>query len=196
MSTKKIGLTAAAVVASAGLLVAGGNALAQADESSSTSSSGSTTGQAPGGASQDTAVTGSDASKVIDAVEAAYPSAAIDSVRQDPDGSYDALGTKDGQPVMYDVSEDLATITEAAGGPGGSGGPGGMAPHEHTPVTGAERAKVVKAVKAEDDTITVTSVEADPDGSYDVHGTKDGQPTMVNVSKDLSTVEVGPGAPN
>ena len=36
----------------------------------------------------------------------------MESVRKDPDGSYDVLGTKDGSPVMFDVSADLKTITE------------------------------------------------------------------------------------
>ena len=44
------------------------------------------------------------------------------SVRKDPDGSYDVLGTKAGANVMFDVSADLATITEHTGGPGGMGG--------------------------------------------------------------------------
>ena len=48
----------------------------------------------------------------------------VESVRKDPDGSYDVLGTKAGAPVMFDVSADLATITENAGGPGGPGGHG------------------------------------------------------------------------
>jgi hypothetical protein len=34
------------------------------------------------------------------------------SVRKDPDGSYDVLGTKAGANVMLDVSADLATITQ------------------------------------------------------------------------------------
>lgn len=83
----------------------------------------------PGGASQDTPVTGDEAQKVIDAVKAKDSTVTIDNVRKDPDGSYDALGAKsDGTKVMFDVSTDLATITEGQGGPGGPGGRGGHGP--------------------------------------------------------------------
>ena len=80
-----------------------------------------------GGGSQDTPVTGDEATKVIDAVKAKDSTVTIDTVRKDPDGSYDAIGTKaDGSTVMYDVSSDLATITEGqGGGRGGKGGPAG-----------------------------------------------------------------------
>ncbi|WP_205859582.1 hypothetical protein, partial [Phycicoccus flavus] len=70
-----------------------------------------------------------EAEKVVAAVEAQDPTATIDTVRKDPDGSYDALGTKDGSPVRYDVSADLKTVTEHTGGPGGKGGPGGPGDH-------------------------------------------------------------------
>lgn len=86
------------------------------------------TGGGPGGgpgASRDTPVTGAEATKVKSAVTAKNPSVTITDVRKDPDGSYDALGTKSGSPVFYDVSKDLATITERTGGPGGPGG------HDH-----------------------------------------------------------------
>jgi hypothetical protein len=71
----------------------------------------------------------------------------------------------------------------------------GRGGHAHTAVTGDELAKVTAAVKAEDSTITVQSVRKDPDGSYDVFGTKDGTPVMVEVSKDLKTIEVRTGGP-
>ena len=81
-----------------------------------------------GGGSQDTPVTGDEAQKVIDAVKAEDSSATIDTVRKDPDGSYDALGTtSDGAKVMFEVSADLATITQGQGGQGGQGGPRGQA---------------------------------------------------------------------
>ena len=81
-----------------------------------------------GGGSQDTPVTGDEAQKVIDAVKAKDSSATIDTVRKDPDGSYDALGTtSDGAKVMFDVSADLATITQGQGGQGGQGGSRGQA---------------------------------------------------------------------
>ncbi|HET7762316.1 MAG TPA: hypothetical protein VFL46_08155, partial [Phycicoccus sp.] len=71
--------------------------------------------------------TGAEADKVIAAVTAKDSAATIDTVRKDPDGSYDALGTKAGSPVFYDVSADLKTVTEHTGGPGGV--PGGMPGH-------------------------------------------------------------------
>lgn len=75
-----------------------------------------------GGASQDTAVTGDEAQKVKDAVAAKDADATITEVRKDPDGSYDALGTKaDGSRVFYDVSSDLATVPANAGGGQGGG---------------------------------------------------------------------------
>ncbi|CCH73482.1 exported hypothetical protein [Nostocoides australiense Ben110] len=76
------------------------------------------------GGSQDTAITGDEADKVVAAVQAKDSAASITEVRKDPDGSYDALGTKDGSPVFFEVSADLATITENTGG--GMGGHGGQ----------------------------------------------------------------------
>ena len=84
------------------------------------------------------------------------------------------------------------------GGPGGheGGQPGpGMGGHEHTAVTGDEADKVIAAVKAKDSSVEVTEVQKDPDGSYDVMGTKDGQPVRFDVSADLKTVTEGQGGP-
>lgn len=50
---------------------------------------------------------------------------------------------------------------------------GGVASND-TPVTGTELANVKAAVTAKDSTVTVTEVRKDPDGSYDVIGTKAG----------------------
>jgi hypothetical protein len=140
-------------------------------------------------------VTGDELAKVTAAVKAKDAAVTVDSVQKDPDGSYDVHATKDGQHVMFEVSADLATITQG-GGPGGPGGPG--ARHAHTDVTGDELAKVTAAVKAKDAAVTVDSVQKDPDGSYDVHATKDGQPVMFEVSADLATITQGhqgmPGA--
>ena len=148
MALSKFG-AAAAALAAAGVVVGGGAALANAADNSSSSTSSSSAaagsngassgaaaanqGQAPQGqggpgmndASQDTAVTGTEADKVIAAVKAKDATVTIDTVRKDPDGSYDALGTKDGSPVFFDVSADLATITQNTGGPGAMGGHGG-----------------------------------------------------------------------
>ena len=49
------------------------------------------------------------------------------------------------------------------------------------------------AVKANDSTVTVTSVRMDPDGSYDVFGTKAGTNVMLEVSKDLKTITANTG---
>jgi hypothetical protein len=64
------------------------------------------------GGSADTPVTRDEAKQVTDAVKAEDPAVTVTSVRKDPDGSYDALGTKAGAPVMFEVSKDLKTITQ------------------------------------------------------------------------------------
>ena len=70
----------------------------------------------------------------------------------------------------------------------------GPTAHQHTPVTGAELTKVTAAVKAKDSAVTVTSVQKDPDGSYDVNGTKAGAQVRFNVSADLKTITASNGA--
>jgi hypothetical protein len=80
--------------------------------------------------------------------------------------------------------------TDRTGGPGGAAG--AVAPHQHTDVTGDELAKVTAAVQAKDSAATVQSVQKDPDGSYDVHAMKAGQPVMYEVSADLNTISEGP----
>ena len=64
------------------------------------------------GQSADTPVTGDEATQVGAAVTAKDSAVTVTSVRKDPDGSYDVLGTKAGSNVMFDVSADLATITQ------------------------------------------------------------------------------------
>lgn len=79
----------------------------------------------------------------------------------------------------------------------GPQGPGQGRGSNDTPVTGTELTNVKDAVKAKDSAITVTQVRKDPDGSYDVFGTKSGSPVMLEVSKDLKTITVnthGPGS--
>ena len=70
-----------------------------------------------------------------------------------------------------------------------------MNPNNDTPVTGTELAGVTAAVKAKDATVTVTSVRKDPDGSYDVLGTRSGADVMLEVSKDLKTITTHVGGP-
>ncbi|MGV8849267.1 MAG: hypothetical protein ACOH16_06955 [Propionibacteriaceae bacterium] len=192
---KKLIIGGVAAVAVGGSVALGAVTVASADSSTSptpsspsaTSSTDTTTGRGgrggSAGASQDTAVTGDEATKASAAVTAKDSSVTVTSVRKDPDGSYDVLGTKAGAKVMYDVSPDLATVTQAQGGKGGGGGAS-----KDTPVTGDEAAKVSAAVTAKDSAVTVTEVRKDADGSYDVLGTKAGAKVFYEVSADLSTV--------
>ena len=211
MNVKKISIAAASVAAVAALAI-GGSAIANAADNptpTTTSSATSTQGTADSGTtgtqgkgqrggtgatgqqgSQDTPVTGDEAAKVSAAVTAKDSTVTVTSVRKDPDGSYDVLGTKAGANVMFDVSADLATITENAGGPGGGKGGGMGGASQDTPVTGDEAAKVSAAVTAKDSTVTVTSVRKDPDGSYDVLGN-----VMFDVSADLATITENAGGP-
>lgn len=111
MPTNKVALAVAGAVA-AGALVLGGTALANATTGTSTSSSSSSNVDA---GSADTPVTGSEAAKAGAAVTAKDSAVTVTSVRKDPDGSYDVLGTKAGAQVMYNVSADLTTISQASG---------------------------------------------------------------------------------
>ncbi|HKG50451.1 MAG TPA: hypothetical protein VKB14_08425 [Actinomycetales bacterium] len=192
MSSNKIVLSVGAALAAGGLLL-GGSALANAADGTSPAPVASTAGGydgGRGGGSADTPVTGSEAAKVTAAVKAKDSAVSVTGVRKDPDGSYDVLGTKSGTQVFYDVSKDLKTITERTGGPGGGHGRGGhgRGGSADTPVTGSEAAKVTAAVKAKDSAVSVTSVRKDPDGSYDVLGTKSGTQVFYDVSKDLKTI--------
>ena len=72
------------------------------------------------------------------------------------------------------------------GGPGGRG-PGGRGGSPDTPVLGDELTRVTAAVNAKDAAVTVTSAQKDPDGSYDVYGTKAGAQVAYDVSADLKT---------
>jgi hypothetical protein len=192
-STKVV--TGAAALLAAAALVGTGAALSSAATGTPTPSS-STAPSRPGGAGHShTAVTGDELAKVTAAVKAKDAGVAVTSVQQDPDGSYDVFGTKAGAEVRLEVSKDLATITAAPAGRGGPGGPGGPGGHAHTAVTGDELAKVTAAVKAKDAGVAVTSVQQDPDGSYDVFGTKAGAEVRLEVSKDLTTITTGPGRP-
>ncbi len=207
MNIKKLGIGAASLAAVGALVLGGATFASAADTPSPTtkSSAGATnsadvngTGKdARGqGGSQDTPVTGDEAAKVSAAVTAKDSAVTVESVRKDPDGSYDVLGTKAGAKVMFDVSADLATITENAGGPGGGGrgDKGGMG-GQHTEVTGDEAAKVSAVVTAKDSAVTVEKVQKDADGSYDVLGTKAGAKVMFDVSADLATVTENAGGP-
>jgi len=78
-------------------------------------------GRWPGGGKGDgrgggnhTPVTGEELTKVTAAVKARDAAVTVTRVRQDADGSYDALGTKSGAPVRVEVSKDLKTVTVQA----------------------------------------------------------------------------------
>jgi hypothetical protein len=182
MNRLKIG-TAAITLAAAGAVVLGGSALANAATGQTVAAAATGYTSSAQAATADTPVTGDEAAKAGAAVKAKDSAVTVTSVRKDPDGSYDVLGTKAGAQVMFDVSADLKTITQSTGHGGGHGG--GSA---DTPVTGDEAAKAGAAVKAKDSAVTVTSVRKDPDGSYDVLGTKAGAQVMFDVSADLKSI--------
>jgi hypothetical protein len=74
-------------------------------------------------------VTGDEAAKASAAVTAKDSAVSVTSVPKDPDGSHDLLGTKAGAPVIFDVSADLATVTQSIMGAGPrSAAPGARAP--------------------------------------------------------------------
>ena len=85
--------------------------------------------------SDETVLTGDDATKVQAAVEATYPDATIDRMETDADGNgvYEAHITKgDGTHATVYLDESFAITGEDAGirrGPGGHGGPGGPGRH-------------------------------------------------------------------
>ena len=195
--TKTVLIGASTLVA--GAVIAGGVTLASAATGESDSGQpgyGLHQGRGPGG-HEHTTVTGTEKTEVVDAVTAKYDDVTVTTVLKDPDGSYDVIGTQGDQPVRLEVSKDLETIELRTGGPGGRGhgGPGGPGGHDHTPVTGAERTKVVDAVTAKHDDVKVVEVVKDPDGSYDVLGTQGDQPVRLEVSKDLETIELRTGGP-
>ena len=190
---------AVAALAGTGLLSSGALAFAETTSPTPASSASTTPGDqtdtTKGGGRgvaphEHTAVTGDEAQKVIDAVQAANSGTTITTVQKDPDGTYDAEGTNaDGSQVRFDVSADLASITGGGkgGGPGGHGGRGGAS--QDTPVTGDQAQKVIDAVQAAKSGTTIETVRQDPDGTFDALGTKaDGTKVMYDVSTDLATI--------
>ena len=197
MSTKLRTIGGASALIASGL-VAGGVLAGSMTASAATTAPayGSTAPSQSSPTSNDTAVTGTEADKVKAAVTAKHSGVTITTVRKDPDGSYDALGTDaSGNKVFYDVSADLTTITAGGGhggGKGGHGGPGGAS--NDTPVTGTEADGVKAAVTAKYSGVTITTVRKDPDGSYDALGTDaSGNKVFYDVSKDLKTVTANAG---
>ena len=90
-----------------------------ADLATITEGTGHGPGRDGGRGSADTPVTGADLTTVTEAVAAHDATLTVESVRQDPDGTYDVLVTRaDGSPAMLEVSADLGTFTEHTGRPG------------------------------------------------------------------------------
>lgn len=137
MKLTKIGLVAASTVA-AGILVFGGSTLASAATAtpapSSSASPGPGSGTSPGEhghGPKGTEVTGDEATKIGAAVTAKDAAVTVEKVLKAEDGSYRVIGTKDGAKVMFQVSADLATVTQQTARPdGGKGGKGGKG-HGH-----------------------------------------------------------------
>jgi hypothetical protein len=120
---KKAGVAVAALAAAGALVAAAANANADPNTAASAASGTYSPGNGARPASNDTPVTGDELAKVTAAVTAKDSSVTVTSVQKDPDGSYDVFGTKAGAQVMFEVSADLATITQNANG--GGHGPGG-----------------------------------------------------------------------
>lgn len=192
MATSKRALTSAATFA-VGLAIVGGAAAANAASNGTTTatlpaaaSTTAVTGDCQGrGGHEHTAVTGDELTKVTNAVKAKDAAVTVAKVQKDPDGSYDVLGTKDGAPIRFEVSADLATIAQ-----GRAGGRGGAM--RGTVVSGDEATKVTNAVTAKDSGVAVKLVLKATNGSYRAVGTKDAQVVMFHISTDLATVTQAP----
>ena len=118
-STKLV--TGAAAAVTAGSLVFAGASLARADSTTDSNAAGSSTSSAQAdrgrGGHAHTEVTGDEATKVTKAVTTTDSAVTVESVRKDPDGSYDVMGTKSGERVMVEVSADLKSVEVRTGGP-------------------------------------------------------------------------------
>ena len=102
-----------------------------------------------------------------------------------------ALGLVATGAALSNAASPSSAPSAAVGYAANTEAPDGSAnPNNDTPVTGTELANVKAAVKAKDSAVTVTSVRKDPDGSYDVFGTKAGANVRLEVSKDLKTITV------
>jgi hypothetical protein len=187
MSVSKFGVAVLAAAAAGALAVGGAATAAPLAGTPTAAAAFSNDDQRDLGASDDTPVTGDELAKVTAAVQGKDASVTVSSVRKDPDGSYDVFGTKAGALVAFEVSADLQTVTEETGHGRGGGA------SDDTPVTGDELAKVTAAVQGKDASVTVSSVRKDPDGSYDVFGTKAGALVAYEVSADLQTITENTG---
>jgi hypothetical protein len=87
-----------------------------------------------GGMGNHTAVTGDELAKVTAAVKAKDSAVTVTTVLKDADGSYDAIGTKAGNPVRVEVSKDLKTVEVGTGF--GGGGRHGFGPRDGSAPSG------------------------------------------------------------
>lgn len=196
MDTKqKIAVTAAGFLSAAAVgfsALTGGVGIANAapptPQPSTSAGTKAGQGRQQRGPHEHTAATAAEKAKVIAAVKAKDSSVTLTEVVKDPDGSFDARGTKAGQPIMFEVSADHQTVTTGPAGGGRGDGKGRQGTPPGTDATAAEKAKVVAAVKAKDAAVTVNDVRKMDDGSYCAMATKDGARVMVRVSADLKTV--------
>ena len=195
----KNGRKIAAGVGAVSTLAVSGAALASSQTVSTGTSTPNTTTQQGSAAGQDghgmrgmhdKLVAGTAATNVKNAVKAKDASITVQGVRQAPDGSYRAFGTKSGKRVMVEVSKDLKTVTVRTGR-----GHGHHGHHRGTEVTGTALTGVKNAVKAKDSGVTVEKVYKESDGTYHAFGTKAGAHVRTDVSKDLKTVTVTAGKP-
>ncbi len=90
-------------------------------------------------------------------------------------------------------AETTSPTSDSTATSSGTAQDGSANPNNETPVTGTALTNVTAAAKAKDSAVTVTSVRMDPDGSYDVFGTKAGANVMLEVSKDLKTITTNTG---
>ena len=195
----KNGRKIAAGVGAVSTLAVSGAALANSQTVGAGTSTPNTTTQQGSAAGQDghgmrgmhdKLVAGTAATNVKNAVKAKDASITVKGVRQAPDGSYRAFGTKAGKRVMVEVSKDLKTVTVRTGL-----GHGHHGHHRGTEVTGTALTDVKNAVKAKDSGVTVEKVYKESDGTYRAFGTKAGAHVRIDVSKDLKTVTVTVGKP-
>ncbi|PZO99186.1 MAG: hypothetical protein DI618_09760 [Dermacoccus nishinomiyaensis] len=195
----KNGRKIAAGVGAVSTLAVSGAALASSQTVSTGTSTPNTTTQQGSAAGQDghgmrgmhdKLVAGTAATNVKNAVKAKDASITVKGVRQAPDGSYRAFGTRSGKRVMVEVSKDLKTVTVRTGR-----GHGHHGHHRGTEVTGTALTDVKNAVKAKDSSVTVEKVFKESDGTYHAFDTKAGAHVRIDVSMDLKTVTVTAGKP-
>ncbi|MGE0878623.1 MAG: PepSY domain-containing protein [Acidimicrobiia bacterium] len=165
-------------------------------------------GEAP--PSNETALTGEDATKATAAAEAAVPGGTVDRVETDDDGVYEAHVTDaNGSHVIVKLDANFAvTSTETApargahddGGPGGPHGDRSQGSHvangiTETVLTGDEATKATAAAEAAVSGGTVRRAETDAEGAaFEVHMTdSSGKPVTVKLDANFAVTSVENG---